>query len=226
MTRVRHAHDELQKLIATAEPGQRLGSKAEIADQLGVAAGTLNQAVRLLQNRGFLDVRPGPGGGLFVAEPDPIEQMAVEALRIYRGPGLLRDAFRVRKALDPLVIEDVMQHLTHAGDVRVRAVLKDLHQAALADDHELFSDLSLSFQLAIADISEHEFARLIFRTGVEVIRHSTAMLFPEEVDLMSAYNGHVRLWQAIVDKDLDAAHDAIQGAIARMDIATVAAAAI
>lgn len=63
MSRVSHALRELQKLIDAAEPGMRLGSKSELAERLGVAPGTLNQATRLLQNRGSLELRPGPGGG-------------------------------------------------------------------------------------------------------------------------------------------------------------------
>jgi GntR family transcriptional repressor for pyruvate dehydrogenase complex len=40
-----------------------------------VAPATLTEAVRLLQERGLVTVRPGPKGGIFVARPDPFARL-------------------------------------------------------------------------------------------------------------------------------------------------------
>ena len=49
------------------QPGQRLGTKRELRERFGVAAGTFNEAMRIMVIRGVVDARPGPGGGVFVA---------------------------------------------------------------------------------------------------------------------------------------------------------------
>src|SRR5687767_13449581 len=53
----------------TIAVGERLGTKEDLRRRYNVAAGTLNEAIRLLQIRGLVEARPGPGGGLFAAAP-------------------------------------------------------------------------------------------------------------------------------------------------------------
>ncbi|XPP26804.1 MAG: FadR/GntR family transcriptional regulator [Leucobacter sp.] len=216
MSRVSHALRELQKLIDAAEPGMRLGSKSELAERLGVAPGTLNQATRLLQNRGSLELRPGPGGGLFVAAPNPLEALSADALTVSRGSALRNDAIRVRGALDQLVIEDVMDRVTPAGDARVRGVLAQLAEAARDKDGQRFSALTFEFQLVIAEQSEYEFARLVFRTAVQLIQDSTPALYTDADDLVSVHAAQERLWQGILDKDMETVMEIVRLALKQM----------
>ena len=48
-------------------PGDRIATKDELRERFGVAVATINEAVRLLETRGVIEARPGPGGGIFVA---------------------------------------------------------------------------------------------------------------------------------------------------------------
>ena len=48
--------------------GYRIGTKQELCEEFGVAPATLSEALRVLRARGIIDVRPGPGGGTFVAK--------------------------------------------------------------------------------------------------------------------------------------------------------------
>jgi DNA-binding FadR family transcriptional regulator len=61
---------ELENEIAggTLEAGERLGTKQDLRRRFGVAVATINEAVRLLEIRGLIQARPGPGGGVFVAD--------------------------------------------------------------------------------------------------------------------------------------------------------------
>ena len=61
--------------------GSRLGSKAELQSLVNVAAGTLNTTLRLLQARGIVRVKSGPGGGIFVSEQSPIAQLGNAVLQ-------------------------------------------------------------------------------------------------------------------------------------------------
>jgi DNA-binding FadR family transcriptional regulator len=49
--------------------GQSLGALAEVRKRLGLGRPAFREAVTILEARGLLDVRRGPGGGLFVAAP-------------------------------------------------------------------------------------------------------------------------------------------------------------
>src|SRR6266540_3625458 len=51
--------------------GDRVGTKEDLRERFGVAVATVNEAIRLLQARGLVQVRPGPRGGVFASEPSP-----------------------------------------------------------------------------------------------------------------------------------------------------------
>jgi GntR family transcriptional repressor for pyruvate dehydrogenase complex len=49
------------------EPGARLGTEQELADEFGVSRPTLREALRLLAGSHLIRAARGPGGGIFVA---------------------------------------------------------------------------------------------------------------------------------------------------------------
>src|SRR5919205_426364 len=58
---------EAEILGGRLTPGDRVGTKDDLRQRFGVAVATVNEAVRLLETRGLIEARPGPGGGVFVA---------------------------------------------------------------------------------------------------------------------------------------------------------------
>jgi GntR family transcriptional regulator, transcriptional repressor for pyruvate dehydrogenase complex len=67
---VQASAEQLRDMIFRAEPGERIGSLRSIADALGVGIVTVQQAARVLEHEGLLDVRRGPGGGYYGKRPD------------------------------------------------------------------------------------------------------------------------------------------------------------
>lgn len=49
--------------------GHRLGTKDDLRTRFAVAPATLNEALRILDIKGVISARPGPGGGVFRAAP-------------------------------------------------------------------------------------------------------------------------------------------------------------
>jgi GntR family transcriptional regulator, transcriptional repressor for pyruvate dehydrogenase complex len=67
---VQNSAELLRRMILEAEPGERIGSLRDIAETLGVGIVTVQQAARVLEHEGLLDVRRGPGGGYYGKRPD------------------------------------------------------------------------------------------------------------------------------------------------------------
>jgi len=105
---------EAELAAGAVAPGERLGTKAELRLRYGVAAGTLNEALRLLTDRGLVDARPGPGGGLFAAAP--------------RAGGTAEEGRVVRDALEPLVAADAAAHATPQDAAALRALVGTDHR--------------------------------------------------------------------------------------------------
>ena len=60
------------------QPGQPLGAQAQLAREHGVALATLHQALRALQEAGYLEIRHGVG--TFVAAAPPVPRDPLRAL--------------------------------------------------------------------------------------------------------------------------------------------------
>jgi len=60
----------LRDMIVAQPPQTQIGSLPDLARVLGVGIVTVQQAARVLEHEGFLQVRRGPGGGYYGTRPD------------------------------------------------------------------------------------------------------------------------------------------------------------
>lgn len=60
----------MRELIFARPEGEQIGSLPELAKNLGVGIVTVQQAARILEHEGLLEVRRGPGGGYYGSRPD------------------------------------------------------------------------------------------------------------------------------------------------------------
>src|SRR5271169_6065326 len=91
--------------------GSRLGTKDELRRRYFVAYGTLNEALRILQQRGYVTSRTGPGGGLFASVPSASLRLSHLILGFREG-GTMADCAAVRRALEPSVAVDAARSRT------------------------------------------------------------------------------------------------------------------
>jgi GntR family transcriptional regulator, transcriptional repressor for pyruvate dehydrogenase complex len=124
----------LERAIAsgTVAAGERLGTKEELRRRYNVAAGTLNEAVRLLQNRGWIELRPGPGGGLFATVPSPAARLSELVGSFEEAGATVADCLVVRDALEPLIAAEAARHAT-ADDVAALRTLVERMTQSLGD---------------------------------------------------------------------------------------------
>ena len=51
--------------------GAHLGRRTEFIERFGISPTVMNETLRILRGRGLVSVRPGAGGGVFVASLPP-----------------------------------------------------------------------------------------------------------------------------------------------------------
>jgi DNA-binding FadR family transcriptional regulator len=119
------------------QPGHRLGTKETLRREFDVAVATFNEAVRLLNARGTIEVRPGAKGGIFVAAPTPLVRLGRKMLELSGESVSVADCLVMRDALDPLVVADATRHRTSTDVRELRKVVQQMARADLPMDQYL-----------------------------------------------------------------------------------------
>ena len=81
-------------------PGTRLAPERQMLADTGRSRGTLREALRLLESRGVVEVRPGAAGGAFVRKPQPADLgAAITAVLMLEGASML-DVLTAREDME------------------------------------------------------------------------------------------------------------------------------
>jgi DNA-binding FadR family transcriptional regulator len=134
-------------------PGQRFPPERELAAQLGISRLTLRDAIRELQQAGYVESRRGRFGGTFITYRPPAPDTG-ELLRLAREDGdKLTDALTFRMAVETGSAQLLAQVSGETARANVRYVL----QARLADVNRAspqdYRRLDTLFHLSIAELT-------------------------------------------------------------------------
>mgnify|MGYP002737761490 CR=1 FL=1 len=209
MSRSDEAAITLGRLAEAAAVGERLGTKDELQALCGVSRGTLNEALRIIQDRGLVTVRPGPGGGIFAAQSTGVARLGRSMLALDTQTDDIEEAVRIRDALDPLLIEDALTNASPADIGRMRQALAEMH-AAGAERPLDFTRANWQLHAAIARCSPHQVLRTLYLNLLQVIEaHTVDVVAGEEMPLPAfiaqRHRLHVELVDAIEARDTETA---------------------
>lgn len=193
------------------QPGHFVGTKRELLDRFNVAPATLGEAIRVLRNRGVISVKPGPGGGIFLAEQSPIMRLGHELIQFKAEDATVDDCVRITDSLDQVVMSDAVQHRTEKDVRDLKKILAELDKVWADSDRA--QPLNWQLHKRIAQITPNKILSTVYTNVVDFILTNLDGLpglpgFPatseERLDV------HRRLVQAIVDQDADAALAAVR----------------
>jgi GntR family transcriptional repressor for pyruvate dehydrogenase complex len=180
---------ELEGEIAggTYQPGERLGTKRDLRERFGVAVATVNEAVRLLEIRGLIQARPGPGGGVFVTDASVRSALSQLILGFKWQAASLADSVEVLDALEPLVYREAARYRT---DADLRALEELLGRMEKAKDDTAYLHLTCSLRRRIAKISRNAPLHSLYLTLVDFLENAIPEIlaggFSREDDLRTS----------------------------------------
>jgi DNA-binding FadR family transcriptional regulator len=159
---------EARITAAGLQPGARLGTRTELRELLAVAPSTVSETIKLLEARGRVVTRTGPGGGVFVAEPGVGLRLARSMMQVSGSEVEVAYALEVRDVLESAVI------VSAAEAAHPAAELAGMHEAmqALRDATETaeFYRRNLEFHAEVADLCHNPILRTIYRSLLEVVQ--------------------------------------------------------
>jgi DNA-binding FadR family transcriptional regulator len=152
--------------------GDRLGTKDDVRQRFSVAVATVNEAVKLLETRGLVEARPGPGGGVFVASPASRQRSGPMFLGFEWTEASMADYQEVRGALEPIIYRHAAQHRT-AADIRaLRSILASM--SAHLDEPRAYARYDTAFHRRIASLAPNAPLRSVYVTLLDFFENDLA----------------------------------------------------
>lgn len=216
-TRAELLATQLEAQIANGEfgPGDMIGTLDELKQRSGYARSTVAEAIRLLTDRGAAEVRPGRGGGVYVATDgaDPVVRIGRTLLTISGQPSAVADAIAVRKALEPLIVMDATRHRDEDDIRELRSIVEELADA-IPEGTASFLAVNWRLHLRICEITPNIFARSLYRGMLQYTNEqSSSAEHSEPLNdrpwLELRYQIHRELVEAIASGDTHRANQAV-----------------
>ncbi len=145
--------------------GSRLGTKEQLRHGFDCAYGTLNEALRMLQQRGYVVSRSGPGGGLFASAPAVSDRIG-RLLLGFSDEATFADCAAVRRALGKRVIVEAAGARTERDVEDLRAIVAAMEAAI--DDDEAYSIENRRFHRKLADCVNNRVLANLYTALMEV----------------------------------------------------------
>ncbi len=180
------------------QSGFRLGTRRWLALSLGVAPSTVSEAIKLLEERGRVTTKTGPGGGVFVAEPGVGIRLARSIMSVSGSASEVADALQTRNILEPAVIVNAAE----AG--HSRRALEPMHRAMRlmreADDMTDFFQRNLDFHAEVAALCTNAVLGRIYRGLLDIVQSHDphVALLPDE-DQVGIHARRTQVHQDIAD---------------------------
>lgn len=177
---------EEEILAARAPVGEHLGRRSEFMERFGISPMIMNETLRILRARGLVGVRPGTGGGIFVASQPPQVRLGAMDLWFHTSGTSPLALFEARLHLEATMTEVAFDRATPEDVAKMRAALSEM--TAVEDARRYLSGvialhraLVVASRLAVLDdmhqsivaVLQANLSRAIFVPGhKKTLRHS------------------------------------------------------
>lgn len=181
--------------------GSSLGTIDDLQQLSGYSRPTVSEAVRLLRDRGVVRIKPGRGGGLFVAECGPVVRLRRTLLSVEEEPTTVVEAIELRDHLELLIDLGAARCRSEQDIAHLRELVAEM---GVATSWQTFMNANWALHRRIATISPNAMARAVYVGTLGHISASSASYadVADSADYRAQrHRVHVDLVEAIASGD-------------------------
>ena len=188
------------------EPGDILPSEREMAAELQVSRIPVREAMKSLEYLGV--VKQIRGKGVMVQSADLSNILRVAGPLMNKiTPEILQNLFDFRVLIEPYAAQQAALLATESDLEGLKEVI-EVHRKAI-ERGELAEEMSFEFHLRIMQASHNEVISIVSEFLGELQRHSRHLTLWNNSRRENAFEGHLAIYKAIVERDADRAYDAM-----------------
>ncbi|MHB1625944.1 MAG: FadR/GntR family transcriptional regulator [Candidatus Dormibacteria bacterium] len=183
-------------MAAEVTPRARLGTKEELRQGFGVSMATFNQAVRLLESQGIVELRTGPKGGVFRAAPSGRLRLTNLILELRDDPQVVQECLEVREILEPFVAREAARR-RRAPDVRaLRKLIAEMGQHL--DEPRVYLELNWKLHEQISLIAANRVLQGVYGSLLQCVEEEVLQVAPS-LDFGHESAGNLHLHSELVE---------------------------
>lgn len=179
--------------------GSMLPTEREMVETLGVGRTTLREALRLLETRGVLRIRPGPRGGPVVRRPRPADLGAALTLILQFEGASLADVMDARETLEPTIARLAASRVT---DEQLAELAKYVRPgSASEDDPDAFLHENERFHSLVAEASRSVVLQVFSDSLKSIADGAFAGVKYSPIRRRAVLDAHARVLRALQARD-------------------------
>jgi len=182
------------------EPGDRLPSERDLADQFGLSRMSVRVALRTLESAGLLEIRVGSSGGAFIREPnfDPLRETLASMLRSKKASIL--DLAEARKIVETATAELAAERATEADLKALREAVQAARRSLEAGNQN-YGPHSVSFHAALARAAKNHVLDLTVQSFRGLFADVLEKFLPAADMAEKAVADHWELYKAVESRN-------------------------
>ena len=187
--------------------GFRLPTEQQLAKGLNVSRSVVREALRILDVMGYVDIKKGPQGGIFVSSlyHKPIS----DSLRNLANNGhiTVNHLFDVRLLIETFIVAEAAQHAKKRDMKKLFALIEDASMHI--DDAAYLKNKNIEFHLLLAEGSGNPILAILMRSLTEILKeiayHFLNPSFEREI-----FQIHKEILKAIMQRKVNEAKKLIK----------------
>ncbi|WP_198020100.1 FadR/GntR family transcriptional regulator [Nocardioides sp. J54] len=179
--------------------GDRLPPERAMLEEYEVGRGTLRESLRFLELQGVIQLKPGPGGGPVVQQPDATSLATALTLLLQFAEAPFRTIAEARGGLEPMMAQLAAERMSDAelADLKLSV---DTMKENLADQR-VFLEENKRFHDVIAHGSGNAMFGYLVDALLGILDGSAIGIDYPEVRRRAVHRAHLNIYEALAERD-------------------------
>ena len=192
--------EKLEQKIKTMKVGEKLPSERNLAEELGVSRNMLRETLRVLSNRGIIEILPGKGAYVSNKQEEKLAGYLENCLFSDENRNTLLDVVEVRRVIEIEICLKVVERATEEDILELEHIYQLMEESRT--NVKLFNEYDMAFHLQLALASHNSIYGPLLTTLFNISNRRMFLiteLYPVRVD--SAQREHFAMIEAIKNRD-------------------------
>ena len=201
---------QIEKRILDGElrSGDRLPTERDLAEQFHVSRTAVREAMKILAQKGLVDMRPGRGTIVIDGAHKAMEHSIDLAMKLKLGEvGGSNNLVEVREILETEIAALAAARATEKEIAAMREAVKVMDESL--NDAHAFIAADNNFHEALAQATQNTLILILVNSIVNLLSEQRKQIFEVEGGPQRGQFHHKRILESVINRDPDAARDAM-----------------